>query len=198
MRPFLIVTSSWPLLRIPASRPMPSVMWPSRSIVMPGAPTMSPWPPQSMRSLRTRVLCMTIWPQFTSAATGAGATVQAYIFVSKLLAESVARTQNSYGPASRPVYVFGDAQPSADDQSTGVGGTAGWSTHWNVTPDCRVDENWKVARVSTVTLSGVESIDAEKSPSATFQVWTAGDGSRLPEKSSARTSNGYSPFPRLP
>ena len=62
---------------------------------MPGAPTMSPWPPQSTRSLRTRVLCMTIWPQFTSAATGGGPIVHEYILVSKLLAASVARTQNS-------------------------------------------------------------------------------------------------------
>ena len=38
-RPFLIVTLAWPALRTPAPRPLPSIVWPSRSIVIPGAPT---------------------------------------------------------------------------------------------------------------------------------------------------------------
>jgi hypothetical protein len=42
--------------------------------------------------------------------------------------------------------------------------------HWKVTPDCRLAENAKVAVVSTVTSSGVASIEAAKLPSATDHV----------------------------
>src|SRR5918999_3178344 len=194
-RPFVIVTSSWPLLRMPASSPRPSTTWPSRSMVMPGAPTMRPWPPQSTRSLSSLVLRVRIWPQETRSATGGGPTVQAYIFVSKLLAASVARTQNSWSPVARPVYVFGEVHAGAVDQSRTA--PALTRRHWKVTPLSRFAENSNVALVSTVTLSGVESIESLKSPSCTAHVWLAGVGSGLPEKSTARTSNVYVSLTRL-
>jgi hypothetical protein len=82
---------------------MPSMTWPSRSIVIPGAPTIRPYPPQSTRSFRRRVLSISTWPHATVLAVGSGPMVQANILVSKVLAASVARTQNSWSPGSKLV-----------------------------------------------------------------------------------------------
>jgi hypothetical protein len=86
------------------------------------------------------------------------------------------------------VYVLGDVQPSAVLQST-AGESAPRSTHWKVTPVSTLAANVNVALVSTVTRSGVESIDAWNSPSSTAHVYSSGVGSMFPEKSSARTPN---------
>ena len=51
--PFLMVTLSKPSLRMAAAMPLPSMVWPSRSIVMLCAPTTRPSHSQSTRSLRT-------------------------------------------------------------------------------------------------------------------------------------------------
>src|SRR5918999_301530 len=197
MRPFVIVTSSWPLLRMPAPSPRPSTTWPSRSIVMPGAPTMRPCPPQSTRSFVRRVLCIRIWPHETWAATGGGPMVQAYIRSTGSPSASVARTQNSCWPTARPVYVFGEVHVGAVSKRPKSIVPASTSKHRNVTPLSRLAENSNVAVVSTVTLSGVESIEASKSPSSTAHVKVAGVGSALPEKSTARTSNVYVSLTRL-
>ena len=116
------------------------------------------------------MLCVRIWPQLTSAATGGGPIVHEYIFVSKLLAASVARTQNSYCARLEAGVGLRRRARLRRRPVDRTGGSAGWSTHWNVTPVCRLAENSNVASVLTVILSGVESIDATKSPSATFQV----------------------------
>jgi hypothetical protein len=85
-----------------------------------------------------------------------------------LLAASVARTQNSWAPEARPVYVFGEVQVGAVAQRPVRSVPASTRRHWNVIPLCRLAENSNVAFVSTVTLSGVESIETLKAPS-----WTA-------------------------
>ena len=106
----------------------------------------------------------------TWEATGGGPTVQAYIFVSKLLAASVARTQNSWSPGARPVYVFGEVHVGAVAQRPVRSVPASTRRHWNVTPLSRFAENSNVALVSTVILSGVESMETLKSPSSTAHV----------------------------
>ncbi len=58
---------------------VPSITWPSRSIVMPLAPTTNPWPGQSSRSFVRRTLTRTIWPQLTEAGTAGLATVQSNV-----------------------------------------------------------------------------------------------------------------------
>ena len=75
-RPFLIVTLSKPMLRTPAPRPLPSSVWPLRSIVIPWASTFRPSNRQSTRSFCTRMLWVTFMPQCTNVATGAALIVQ--------------------------------------------------------------------------------------------------------------------------
>ncbi len=72
----MIVTLSNPMLRTPAPSPLPSIVWPSRSIVMPFAFTIRPSKRQSTRSLRTRMLWFTFMPQCTKVGTGAALIVQ--------------------------------------------------------------------------------------------------------------------------
>ena len=54
------------------------MIFPFRSIVIPLAPMIRPWPRQSVRLLLTIVLTVIVIPQKTGRATGAGPTVQTW------------------------------------------------------------------------------------------------------------------------
>src|SRR5918992_2047486 len=112
--PFLIVTLSWPSLRIPAATPLPSIVWPSRSMVMLGAPTTSPSQRQSARSFLTLMLVLTTWPQKMKPGAGSEPTYHVNLAGdgSSLPVMSVALTWNSRAPVGRPVYVFGELHGS--------------------------------------------------------------------------------------
>ena len=91
----MIVTSSWPLLRMPASRPdavddvAVEVDRDAGRADDEAVAAAVDEVVEQPRALRQDLAAV------TSAATGGGPIVQAYIFVSKVLAASVARTQNS-------------------------------------------------------------------------------------------------------
>jgi hypothetical protein len=61
---------------MPALRPAPPIVRSLRSIVMFGAPTTRPSPEQLSRSLRTRVLVVSVCPQETVRSTAAAPMVQ--------------------------------------------------------------------------------------------------------------------------
>src|SRR5688572_15510939 len=99
---------------MPAAVPLPSIVWPSRSIVMPLAPTTRPSQRQSARSFLTLTLCLTTWPQNPKPGTGAEPTFQLYVAGdgSALPVLSVACTSNVRIPTGTPLYDFGDVQGS--------------------------------------------------------------------------------------
>src|SRR5918999_726494 len=99
---------------MPAPTPLPSIVWPSRSIVMPLAPTTSPYQRQSARSFLTLMLCFTTWPQKTKPGTGAEPTFQLNFAGdgSTLPVMSVAFTSKVRMPTGIPLYDFGDVHGS--------------------------------------------------------------------------------------
>src|SRR5918992_5829245 len=112
--PFLIVTLSWPSFRMPAPMPLPSIVWPSRSIVMPGAPTTRPSQRQSARSFRALMLVLTTWPQKMKPGTGAEPMVHTNFAGdgSMLPVMSSARTSNVRMPVEMLVYDLGEVHGS--------------------------------------------------------------------------------------
>jgi hypothetical protein len=101
--PFVTVTESKPSLRMPAATPLPSIVWPFRSIVIPSAATTRPSQRQSPRSFMTFVLCVSFLPQETVVDTGAEVTVQVCVSgdSSSFPAGSTARTANVCVPTAR-------------------------------------------------------------------------------------------------
>src|SRR5688572_13306734 len=137
-----MVTLSKPSLRMPAAAPLPSIVWPLRSIVMPWAATTRPSHTQSARSLLSFVLRVSFWPQKALVVTGAEPTVQTWVagVGSGLPAGSTARTRNVCVPTARSGYGFGEAHDAQFAPS---------SAHWNVAVASSL-ENVKVALVRTV------------------------------------------------
>src|SRR5918992_704943 len=194
MRPFLIVTLSKPMLRMAAPTPLPSSVWPSRSIVIPSAATTRPSHRQSTMSLRTRMLCVTFMPQWMKVGTGAALIVQSYSagVRSSLPARSTARTSRILLPGGRPVSSYGDVQS--------VNAACVVSLHSNVASGSSL-ENVNVALVCTVVRSGPESIVVSGASMSgggglIAHVIAAGPGSALPWRSIARTWNVCDPTAR--
>src|SRR5688572_390562 len=98
---------------------------------------------------------MRIWPQPTSAGTGAGLIVQVWLAVSVPLAV-VASTSNVCTAIASPGYVCGDEHAVAVAPS---------SEHVNVAPGT-TDENSNVAMVLVVVRSGAASIVTSASSAA--------------------------------
>src|ERR687895_2285592 len=140
---------------MPAAIPLPSIVWPSRSIVMPSAPTMRPSHRQSARSFLTLMLCFTTWPQKTKPGTGVEPTFHVNFAGdgSVLPDMSVACTSNVRMPTGIPLYDFGEVH-----RSQSLFGAGRSSLHSNVAVGSSL-ENAKVASVRTVVGSGRESID---------------------------------------
>src|ERR687895_214849 len=111
MWPPVTVTESKPLLSTPASSPVPSITWPSRSIVMSLAPTIRPWPGQSIRSLVRRMLVVTNSPQAPGTASGGSVTRHDQLagVTATLPSVSIARTWNVCVPTDGPDVARGRA-----------------------------------------------------------------------------------------
>src|SRR5688572_13548505 len=173
---------------MPAATPLPSIVWPSRSIVMPLAPTTRPSHRQSARSFLTLMLVLTTWPQKTKPGTGAEPTFHEYFagVGSTFPVLSIARTSNVRMPTGTFEYDFGE-----EHSSNWSFGGARSSLHSNVTSGSGSSlENVNVASVSTVLGSGLESIVVSggvtsKGGTSMVHVRTAGVGSMLPFKSIA-------------
>src|ERR671917_579710 len=95
---------------MPAATPLPSIVWPSRSIVMFGAPTTRPSQRQSARSFLALMLVVITWPQKMKPGTGVAPTFHenAAGDGSYHPARSRARTSNLRMPTGIPVYDSGD------------------------------------------------------------------------------------------
>src|SRR5918999_4990308 len=174
--------------------PLPSSVWPSRSIVIPGASTTRPSNRQSTMSLRTRMLWVTFMPQWMNVGTGAALIVQSYSagVRSSLPAASTARTSSTLLPVGSPVSSYGDVQSLY----------AAWvvSLHSKVASGSSL-EKVNVAAVCTVVRSGPESIVVSGASMSggrglIVHVIAAGSGSELPWRSIARTENVYVPVAR--
>src|SRR5688572_12358976 len=157
---------------MPAAMPLPSTVWPLRSIVMPSAPTTRPSHRQSLRSLRSSMLFITTMPQYAVVGTGAKLMVQSKVAgdSSVLPAASVARTQKCCSPAAS-----GNVEPETHGDQVAPSS----NEHSNVAAGSSL-ENVKVASVSTVIGSGPESTVVSGSVVSTgvantCQVWAAGD-----------------------
>ena len=113
---------------------------------MPWAPITRPLPEQPRRSLVTKVLWVSTWPQLTTRATGGAETVQENVAGERSTRDSVsmARTASVCPPTPRPVNDAGDVQAVNAPAS---------SLHSNVTPGSS-DEKVNVADVATVVGSG--------------------------------------------
>jgi hypothetical protein len=131
---------------MPEPIPLPSIVWPLRSIVMFGAPITMPSQMQSVRSFMTRVLVMSFWPQKTLRATGGALTSHVCVAgeLSAFSDMSTARTRNSCDPTARPATECGDVQAAHAEPS---------SEHWNVAVGSSL-ENVNVQPLRTVSGSG--------------------------------------------
>src|SRR5918992_2841157 len=115
---------------MPAATPLPSIVWPSRSIVMLFAPITRPSQRQSPRSFLALMLVVMTWPQKMKPGTGAVPTFQLYVAGdgSYQPARSRARTSKVRMPVGMPLYSIGD------EHECQVLTFAGWSSlHSNVT-----------------------------------------------------------------
>src|ERR687895_563982 len=181
---------------MPAATPLPSIVWPSRSIVMPSAPMTRPSQRQSARSFLTLMLVLITWPQKMKPGTGSEPTYHVNFAGdgSSLPVMSVALTWNSRAPVGMPVYVLGDVHGSQSPfgpSQPPVGPSFSLQSKVAVASSL---ENVNVACVRTVIGSGPESMVVSGGVTSTsgcaiVHVRTAGVGSTLPLRSIAATSN---------
>src|SRR5918998_724971 len=112
--PFLTVTSSKRLFRMPTPPPAasPSIMLPFRSIVMPAAPATRPSAGQSVSELVTSVLVVSTSPQLTVFGAGASPIRQVRLAGEPSVrpSPSRARTWKVCWPSDRFVYTLGGSQ----------------------------------------------------------------------------------------
>src|SRR5919106_6373994 len=162
---------------MPAATPLPSIVWPSRSIVMLGAPTTRPSQRQSARAFLTLMLVLITWPQKMKPGTGSEPTYHVNFAGdgSALPVMSVALTWNSRAPVGMPVYVLGDVHGSHASYPV----TFSWHSKVAVASSL---ENVNVACLSTVIGSGPESMVVSGGVTSTsgmaiVHVRTAGVGS---------------------
>src|ERR687891_667904 len=139
---------------MPAATPLPSIVWPSRSIVMLGAPMTRPSQRQSARSFLTLMLVLITWPQKMKPGTGSEPTYHVNFAGdgSALPVMSVALTWNSRAPVGMPVYVLGDVHGSHASYPV----TFSWHSNLRFGPGIKLSlpVNSKVAAV-LLTLSPI-------------------------------------------